>query len=197
MAAIQQFDPFNNRLCRNVRNALSEGFKDALERNDMQPVRRIAGFFGDDALPQVVREYIDARLSAYAKVLAELHGTEIDDPLDVAVRIWNHRLFFETHEYLESFWMSAKGEEKRLLQAFIRAAGAYVHLEQGNLSGARRIADKAISVLIDQQDRLALHLDPQLLLERLTSLDPVPPIFTSAPDQPASRKRLTGGDGSG
>ena len=82
MAQLERFDPFNNRLCRNVRNALSEGFKDAF---------------------------------------------------------------------------------------------AYVHLEQGNLSGAKRIADKAVSALEVHQDRLSPYADPQLLLAKLKALDPLPP----------------------
>jgi hypothetical protein len=177
MTAIERFDPFNNRLCRNVRNALSEGFLKVLEQKEMQPVRRIAGFFLDDDLPAVVRAYIDQRLSAYEQALATVKKCRTDEPMDVAVRVWNHRLFFETHEYLEQFWMTAEGEEKQLLQALIRAAGAYVHIEQANLTGARRIADKALAVLEEQADRLALYFDPQLLLNKLRTLDPEPPVF--------------------
>ena len=178
MTAIDRFDPFNNRLCRNVRNALSEGFKETLEQKRMQPVRRIAEYGIDEGLPPVVREYVDRRLTAYKQVLADIQECRAEDPLHVAMLIWNRRLFFETHEYLEPSWMAAAGDEKRLLQAFIRAAGAYVHLEQGNLTGARRIADKALAVLESHQDRLAAHVDPELLLDKLRRLDPVPPTFT-------------------
>jgi len=197
MTTIDRFDPFNNRQCRDVRNALSEAFKEVLAQKKMQPVRRIAGFFLDEGLPPVVRAYVDRRLADYEQVLADIQECRAEDPLDVAVLIWNRRLFFETHEYLEPSWMAAEGDEKRLLQAFIRAAGAYVHLEQGNLAGARRIADKALDVLESQQDRLAAHVDPRLLLDKLKRLDPVPPIFTTVPIQPASRKRRTGEGESG
>lgn len=178
MTAIDRFDPFNNRLCRNVRNALSEGFKDALEQKKMLPVIRIAESFIDEELPPAVGQYIDRRLAAYEQVLADIQERRAGDPLYVAMLIWNRRLYFETHEYLEPFWMAATGDEKRLLQAFIRAAGAYVHLEQGNLTSARRIADKAITVLENQQDRLTAHFDPELLLDKLRRLDPAPPVFT-------------------
>lgn len=175
MIESERFDPFNNRLCRNVRNALSEAFKEVLDQKEMMPVQRIAGFFLDDASPAFVRAYIDNRLAAYEGVLAGIRELGLDDPLDVAMLIWDRRLFFETHEFLEQHWMTADGDEKKLLQAIIRAAGAYVHLEQGNLTGARRIADKALAVLELQQDRLAPHADPQLLLDKLRRLDPVPP----------------------
>lgn len=173
----EQFDPFNNRLCRDVRNALSENFKTVLEQNSMQPVRRVAGFFLNDPLPPYVRTYIDQRLAAYERVLATVRNHGLDHPLDIVVAIWDRRLFFETHEYLEPHWMTAEGDDKKLLQAIIRAAGAYVHLEQGNLTGARRIADKAVAVLERHQDRLAPFADPRLLLAKLRSLDPEPPML--------------------
>lgn len=175
MIEIDRFDPFNNRLCRNVRNALSENFKKVLEQNKMQPVRRVAGFFLNDPLPGCVRAYIDQRLAAYEQVLADVRNRQLEEPLDIAVAIWDRRLFFETHEYLEPHWMTAGGEDKKLLQAIIRAAGAYVHLEQGNLTGAKRIAAKAVAVLESHQDRLSPYADPRLLLATLRSLDPVPP----------------------
>ncbi len=175
MIEIERFDPFNNRLCRNVRNALSESFKKVLEQNKMQPARRVSGFFLNDPLPACVTAYIDQRLAAYEQVLADVRKHQLDDPLGIAVAIWDRRLFFETHEYLEQRWMTAQGDEKKLLQAIIRAAGAYVHLEQGNLIGAQRIAAKAVAVLEVHQDRLTPYADPQLLLAKLRSLDPMPP----------------------
>ena len=186
----ERFDPFNNRLCRNVRNALSENFKKVLEQNKMQPARRVADFFLNDSLPPCVRAYIGQRLAAYEQVLANVRDHQLDHPLDVAVAIWDQALFFETHEYLEQHWLTADGDEKKLLQAIIRAAGAYVHLEQGNLTGARRIAAKAAAVLENHQDRLAPYADPSLLLAKLRSLDPKPPMLAGTA-RPASRATPT------
>jgi hypothetical protein len=171
----EHFDPFNNRLCRNVRNALSENFKNVLEQKKMQPVRRVADFFLSDPMPACVKRYIDQRLAAYQQVLENVLNNHLDDPLDIAVVIWDQHLFFETHEYLEQHWMTADGEDKKLLQAIIRAAGAYVHLEQGNLIGAKRIAAKAVAVLERHQDRLSPYIDVRLLVAKLKSLDPTPP----------------------
>jgi len=175
MSEINRFDPFNNRLCRNVRNALCEGFKDALKKGELQPVHRTANLFLDGDLPGVVRVYIDKRLAAYEAVLADLQDCPTNDPLDIAPRIFNRHLFFETHEYLEPFWLAAAGDEKRMLQALIRAAGAYVHLEQGNRIAARRIAAKALPGIEQHRQWLTPYFDPQLLMEKLRSLDPDPP----------------------
>ena len=178
MIDIERFDPFNNRLCRNVRNALSESFKKVLAEKRMQPGRRIAGFFFNDPLPVCVKDYINRRLAAYEQVLADVCSRDLDDPLAVTMAIWDRRLFFETHEFLEQYWLTASGDEKTLFQAIIRAAGVYVHLEQGNLTGAKRIAAKAVTVLEVHQDRLSPYADPQLLLVKLRALDPVPPILS-------------------
>jgi len=184
MSDIDHFDPFNNRLCRNVRNALSEGFKKALDGGTLKPVQRTVRFFLEGDLPAVVLAYIEKRLTAYEGVLADIRDCRADDPLDIALLIWNRGLFFETHEYLETYWMAAKGDEKRLLQALIRAAGAYVHLEQGNRKSARRIAAKALQGIEQHRQRLTPHFDPQLLLDRLQSLDPDPPRFSLVRQHP-------------
>jgi len=184
MSEIDRFDPFNNRLCRNVRNALCEGFKDALKDRALQPVNRTANFFLNGNLAAVVRDYIEKRMPAYEGVLADLRDCPADDPLDIAPRIFNRRLFFETHEYLEPFWLAAEGDEKSLLQALIRAAGTYVHLEQGNRSAARRIAAKALQGIEQHRQRLTPHFDPQLLIDKLRSLDPDPPRLSPSRQHP-------------
>lgn len=177
MPMIERFDPFNNRLCRDVRNALSESFKRVLDQKEMQPAGRIAGFFRNDSSPACIKDYIDRRLAAYARVLAHVLSHRLEHPLDIAVAIWDRQLFFETHEYLEPHWIAAAGDKKRLLQALIQAAGTYVHLEQGNLAGARSISAKAIDGLQRCSDQLAPYADPRLLVRKLSRLDPDPPLL--------------------
>jgi hypothetical protein len=133
----------------------------------------------------VIRDYIDKRLAAYEKVLADSRDCRPADAVGIALIIWRHRLFFETHEYLEPFWLASGGDEKRMLQALIRAAGTYVHLEQGNRIAARRIAAKAMAAIEKHRQRLALHIDPQLLLDKLRSLDPEPPVSAPVRQHPA------------
>lgn len=177
MDEIKRFDPFSSRLCRNVRNSLSEGFKDALVQKDLAPVHRIAELFLQESLPSCVKDYINDRVKAYERVLS-LTPSSSSDPLVLALTIWDNGLFFETHEYLEQYWMHADRDEKKLLQALIRAAGAYVHLSAGNLTAARKIADKALLGLKAQKERLADVMDPDLLIDKLAQLDPVAPVLS-------------------
>ena len=175
---MERFDPFNDRLCRNVRNALSEAFKLAIKENDLQPLDHVADLFLQETLPAHVVDYIKQRIATYETVLSELDAKALSDPLTIALVIWDRRLFFETHEYLEPYWLAASGDEKRLLQALIRFAGTYVHLEQGNLAAAKRISVKAAHGLCQVRDRLALYADPKRLLDKLATLDPVPPTLS-------------------
>ena len=90
----ERFDPFNNRLCRNVRNALSENFLKVLEQKKMQSVRRVAGYFLNDPVPAYVKIYIEQRLAAYEQVLTNVLNHKLDHPLEIAVAIWDQHLFF-------------------------------------------------------------------------------------------------------
>lgn len=171
MSPDNRFDPFNDRLCRDVRNALGEAFKSSIKERNIYPVDRVAVKILDKTLPPWVSDYVNRRLNDYTTVMATLSAQNITDPIDVSLVIWAQKLFFETHEFLEPYWMAADGEEKLLLQALIRAAGSFVHLEQGNLVAAERIAGKAIVGLFQVGDLLARHTDPKRLIDSLRNLD--------------------------
>jgi hypothetical protein len=180
MNRADRFDPFNSRLCRNVRNALSESFRKALAQRQILPVQRVAEALSEERLPESVIAYLDHRMDLYRQTLADVRTRQLDPPLAIALAIWDRGLFFEMHEYLEPYWMAARGDEKRFLQALIRAAGAYVHLERGKVDAARRLAGKAASVLEICPERLAPFTSPRILTRALRSLDPVPPTLSGA-----------------
>jgi FAD/FMN-containing dehydrogenase len=67
--------------------------------------------------------------------------------MELGWQAWRDGDWFAAHDHWEEVWMSLKGRPRRLLQALIQLSVALVHLEQGNLKGAR-------SLLIKAQDRL-------------------------------------------
>lgn len=71
--------------------------------------------------------------------------------------------------------MSACGEEKALLQALIRAAGVYIKWEHGFDAAAVKMATKALPVLTDNTQRLAVYIDPERLLAALRVVTGKPP----------------------
>ena len=60
-----------------------------------------------------------------------------------AVALFNAGRYFESHEVWERLWLRAAGTDRLLLQGLIQAAAAMLHLERGNLPGARSLHRKA------------------------------------------------------
>ena len=179
MTTLPEFDPFHNRQCRNIRNALSESFIDAVQQKTLAPVRdQIESFKSKSAAPFMIR-YMDDRLRRYQTVIRAVvsRPIPITDIHRIACRMWNQSLFFEFHEWLEQSWHSSSGDEKCLLQALIRSAGAFLLLESGRTNGARKLAAKALAGLKPLQSQVPNVYDVQGLIENLTHLDSNPPRF--------------------
>ena len=118
-------------------------------------------------------EYIDERVKRYGLALKALR--EDSSLFEQAAVLWDLGLFFEVHEILEPAWMDAAGNEKRLLQALIRAAGVYINLELDYEQRARKIGAKALPVLKELKQELTAHIDSEALIAALATLSPEPP----------------------
>lgn len=171
----EKFDPFEDRLSRDIRNALSEAFAQALTDLSMESVQRVAEEYFTKYLESWHRDYIHERLSRYEKALVIIKDEKISEVFARALILWDLELFFEVHEILEHAWLSSQGHEKLVLQAMIRAAGVYIHLPRGNRIGARKMASKAVDALIANRAHVPPLFDLELLLAKLQKLDPVPP----------------------
>lgn len=168
------FDPFQDRLSRDIRNGLSTAFIEAVARLDPEPVRRAAAEYLSQSRGDCYREYIEERALRYDEALAALRRGAAAVLRRAAV-LWDLRLFFEAHELLEQAWMVATGEEKLLLQAMIRAAGVYIKLEYGYREAAVKMAGRALPVLAAHRNALAPFFDPDPLLDALSNPTLPPP----------------------
>jgi len=172
---ISRFDPFEDRLCRDIRNELSEAFMDTLVQLSLEPVKKTAEKYLARGLAPVYQEYIEDRLVRYARAVDIIREEKMEEPFARALVLWDLGLFFEVHELLEGEWLAASGVHKLVLQAMIRAAGVYIQLEHGNTKGARKMAEKAVETLTRQRDAVPPIFDLGLLLAKLRKVDPVPP----------------------
>ncbi len=172
---LDRFDPFEDRLCRDIRNELSEAFMDALAQLSIIPAEKMAEKYLSRDLPQVCQEYIGDRLARYAKALDTIRQEKIEEPFSRALVLWDLGLFFEVHELLEEEWLAAGGVHKLVLQAMIRAAGVYIQLDHGNTKGARKMAVKSFETLTKHREAVPPIFDLDLLLEKLRKVDPMPP----------------------
>lgn len=140
------FDIFKDRTARLLRNELSSAFMEDLKGGKLTFAPQIVDGFSLELEP-VHTDYAAQRLEAYGRVLQIVNRVGGAETLAYALILWDEGLFFEVHEWLEGLWLAASGNRKKALQALIRGAGAFVHLQQGNTSGAQKMAVKAVDGL--------------------------------------------------
>jgi hypothetical protein len=76
-----------------------------------------------------------------------MEPVSVADALAAGVRRWDERRYFEAHELLEHVWRSAARSDKDLWKGVIQVAVAGVHLQRGNMLGARRLIGRALDRL--------------------------------------------------
>ncbi|MDJ0624607.1 MAG: DUF309 domain-containing protein [Desulfocapsaceae bacterium] len=170
------FQPFTDRLSRDIRNTLSESLLEVIRLQTLAPAQAVADTFLNEEPAAAYKNYIDERLKKYQQALTII-GKQVDDPCLIALILWDKQLFFEVHEVLEPVWLKAEGEEKLFFQAMIRAAAVYIKLEFGYADPAARIAAKALPVLERNRKRLRRYTDPELLITALRQLHSQPPLL--------------------
>lgn len=168
------FNPFEDRLSRDIRNELSEGLATAIETGNDGPLLETVAKYQQEPLDECYRAYLEDRFGRYEKALVAI-SQGVTDPIQRGVILWNLGLFFEVHEVLEHAWYTAQGAMKLTLQALIRAAGAYIKKEYGFHDSAGRLAEKAVAVLGENKAILATYFNPDTLIEALLNLDSDPP----------------------
>lgn len=175
------FDPFNNRLARDIRNSLSEAFVDALTALDRSVYQSIAQKWLAGNLDDVYAAYIRDRLERYAQVFEKIRVAGINGAKIRTLVIWNHGLFFEVHDHLEHLWQQASGDERQALKGLIQAAGVYIHLKFNHRRAAAKLAIKSSDRIEKYADSLSFIENLILLIDKLQNLDIVPPRLQRRP----------------
>jgi hypothetical protein len=170
------FDPFRDRLSRDIRNDLSRCFGQSLADGSLSPVEELSASLLKRDLQRCYREYAESRLERYRRAFKRIQKSG-QDPIMQGLILWDLRLFFEMHDVLEHAWHHSEGDLKVQLQSLIRAAGVYIKLEHGYHRQAAKLAEKACAVLEKRSDALRDYFAPEELIAALRSLNPVPPIL--------------------
>lgn len=172
------FNPFEDRLSRDIRNELSEGLAAAVETGIGELLAKTVAKYRQQPLAECYRAYLEDRCNRYEKALKAIRPG-LADPIQRGIILWNLGLFFEVHEVLEHAWYSAEGNLKLTMQALIRAAGVYIKREYGYHDSASRIAAKAIPVLEANRLLLAAYFDPDKLIQALVDPTISAPVLTA------------------
>ena len=174
----QQFNPFEDRFSRDLRNDLSEGFAVLIETGDSGTLYETIRQYRDIELTSCYQDYLNKRIALYDQALKVISDNNYVHPIQNGIVLFNHTLFFEMHEVLEHQWYEALEGEKLVLQALIRAAGVYIKKEFGFHDAAERIADKATHVLSQYRESLADLFTVDDLISALQNLENPPPPLT-------------------
>jgi hypothetical protein len=169
------FDPFNDRLSRDIRNTLSETFADALARKEPSEYRAAAEKWLAEKLAAGYVNYIQDRLHRYDLVLEKIIASRLDDALLQSLVLWNNGLFFEFHDHLERIWQKTTGDEHQALKGLIQAAGVYIHMEYNRQNAAKKLSIKSLNLIRRYSHCLAFITNLNVLTKRLENLDPVSP----------------------
>lgn len=86
-----RFEPFQDRLSRDIRNALAAALPLALAQNNLTPVKKVAERYRQQwlAAPAPYVNYIEARLAGYAKALAIIARTGAEGALAKGLVLWD------------------------------------------------------------------------------------------------------------
>lgn len=147
-----------------------------IHNGDIGSSYTIAEKYMSEGSEPFIKSYINNRIMRYKVIVTQIQtaNIQIHETYIIAVLLWDQELFFEVHEWLEKKWRNNQGAEKIVLQALIRAAGTYMHLECGRHVGAKKLASKAVTTLIHYKESIPVF-NVELLIAKLKALDPVPP----------------------
>lgn len=169
------FDPFNDRLSRDIRNTLSDTFADALARMEPSEYRAAAEKWLAEKLAAGYVNYIQDRLQRYDLVLEKIIASRLDDAMLQSLVLWNNGLFFEFHDHLERIWQKTTGDEHQALKGLIQAAGVYIHMEHNRQDAAKNLSIKSLNLIRRYSHSLAFITNLDVLTKKLENLDPVSP----------------------
>ena len=151
--SLSRFDPFRNRLARDIRNNLSRAFLKSLAGKEVSSFQRVAEEYLQQHLEPAYEIYVIKRLEKYMAAFVAINAGRLREVLQHAALLWDLELYFEMHELLEPTWKEAEGDRRRALQGLIRAAGTKIHAENNNKAAAS-MGTKALADLQKYGNRL-------------------------------------------
>lgn len=173
--APKKFNPFTDRLSRDIRNSLSEAFVKSLKGMDQGYYRQLSHEWLSKNLAPIYNDYIKDHLQRYDLVFDQIQRNRLTDKLLQILIIWNGGLFFEVHDLLESIWHQTTGDEHQALKGLIKAAGVYIHMEYHHQKAGDSLAAKSSNLMRRYSHCLTFIANLNVLLKKLDNLDPVPP----------------------
>ena len=183
MKNTKKFDPFTDRLARDIRNGLSTSFSHALQALDSAQLEKSAAKWAQSDLPEAMAAYVKDRIQRYGRVLDRVQSENEIDPRRQALLAWNEQLYFEVHEILEEVWQPATGDRRKALQGLILAAGIGEHMLYDHTVAAERLSIRADQLIRQHRPYLNFIENLDDLLNWLPNWKSAPPKLQASGDK--------------
>ena len=69
---------------------------------------------------------------------------EINTLFQAGLKLFNEKNFYDAHEKWEDLWSDYYLKDRLFIQGLIQLSVSFVHLERGNMNGAKSLLNKAI-----------------------------------------------------
>jgi hypothetical protein len=166
---MKTFDPYRDRLARDIRNALSSALVKEIAGEAPGSLLKLADVWLSKGPAPLYQTYIHTRMGLYGQALDEIRTHQLVDTRYQAICLWNLGLFFEMHELLETLWLHRRDPERSALKGLIQAAGVYVHFQRGKEAAAQSLAQRAATHLRNGRSCLAFIANLDDLIEALAN----------------------------
>ncbi len=176
---MEKFDPYSDRLARDIRNSLSSALVQEITWDAAGSLSTAADVWLAKAPAPIYQSYIKDRLVLYRRALDQIRDGQIEDTRQQAICLWNLDLFFEMHELLETIWHQSRDPERSALKGWIQAAGVYVHFQRGKQDAARGLAKRAVKHLQNGYSCLGFITNLDELIAAITDPAEVAPQLKS------------------
>ncbi len=137
------FDPFGDRMARDIRNSLSSAFISEITGYQPGEIAEVEKFWIAQTQNPIYLDYIEKMKTRYAQAMAFIQNCGCKNMYQKIIVLWNEELFFEMHELLETLYCKTTGPERAALKGLIQAAGVYIHVYRGNQKAARGLASRS------------------------------------------------------
>jgi uncharacterized protein len=74
-----EFDPFTSRLCRDIRNDLSESLLESIQAGNIEPSLAAAEIYQSEDHQPFIRNYINSRIIRYQAILNQVQSANCRD----------------------------------------------------------------------------------------------------------------------
>ena len=101
--------------------------------------------------------------------MSEDFTKSFQDPLHIALNLFNSHQWYEAHDAFEEIWNTVDGDERQVIQGILQVSVSQFHLGKGNLNGATILLGEGLG-RIKTRTKINLGIDLESFCQCLEDL---------------------------